>query len=100
MSDKVRPPKPSKSDLKRKVKELTGQLASTYHFADAALDKAGPDLFGSGVLLQLHALGGTKLIEPVVIRDGLSAETIAALRKDIERSYKLATMLKPKGVSK
>lgn len=91
---------PSKSDLKRKVKELTGQLASAYHFADAALDKAGQDLIGSGVLLQLHAIGGTRLIESVVIRDGLSAETIAALRKDIERSYKLATMLKPKGVSK
>jgi len=99
MSNKVRPPKPSKSDLKRKIKELTGQLASTYHFADATLDKAGPGLFGSGVLLQLHALGGTKLIEPVVIRDGLSPETIAALRKDIQRSYELATMFKPKAVT-
>ena len=97
---KVKVKGPSKSDLQRKVMELTGQLASTYHFADATLDEAGPDLLGSGVLLQLHALGGTKLIEPVVIRDGLSPETIAALRKDIERSYKLATMLKPKGVSK
>lgn len=91
---------PSKSDLQRKVMELTGQLASTYHFADANLYKAGQDLLGSGVLLQLHALGGRELIAPVVIRDGLSPETIAALRKDIERSYELATVLKPKGVSK
>lgn len=97
---KVKVKGPSKSDLKRKVMELTGQLASAYHFADATLDKAGPDLLGSGVLLQLHALGGKELIEPVVIRDGLSLETIAALRKDIERSHELATMLKPKGVSK
>jgi len=97
---KVKAKGPSKSDLERKVVELTGQLASTYHYADANLDKAGPELTGSGVLLQLHALGGRELIEPVVIQDGLSPETIAALRKDIERSYELATMLKPKGVSK
>ena len=90
---------PSKSDLQRKVIELTGQLASTYHFADANLYKAGQDLFGSGVLLQLHALGGRELIAPVVIRDGLSPETIAALRKDIQRSYELATMFKPKAVT-
>src|SRR5690606_27524307 len=90
----------SKSDLQRKVMELTGQLASTYYFADASLDKAGDSLIGSGVLLRLNALGGRELIEPIVIRDGLSLETITALRKDIERSYELATMFKPKGMSK
>lgn len=95
---KIKDKWPSKADLQRKVMELTGQLASTYHFADATLVKAGPNLLGSGVLLQLHALGGKELIVPVVILDGLSPKTIAALREDIERSYELATMYKPKGV--
>ena len=89
---------PSKAELQRKVLELTAQLASTYHFADATLDKAGDSLMGSGALLQLSALGGRELINPVVIRDGLSPETIAALRKDILRSYEGATMFKPKAV--
>ncbi|MBK3745952.1 hypothetical protein G3A39_43175 [Paraburkholderia aspalathi] len=94
MSAKVRKIKgPNKAELIRKVVELTAQLASTYHFADATLSKAG-DLMGSGVLLQLSALGGRELISPVVIRDGLSPETIAAIRKDIMRSYETATAFK------
>lgn len=88
---------PTKADLRRKVMELEAQLASTYHFADATLDKA-TNLMGSGVLLQLTALGGKELINPVVIRDGLSPETVAAIRKDIARSYEIATMFKPKGL--
>lgn len=89
-------PKPkTRAELQRKVLELEAQLASTYHFASATLDKAG-DLKGSGVLLQMHALGGKELITPVVIRDGLSTDTIAALRRDIARSYDAATAMKPK----
>jgi hypothetical protein len=37
------------------------------------------------------------LICPVVIRDGLSADTIEALRRDFARSYAGATAFKPKG---
>lgn len=89
----------TRADLQRKVTELTAQLASTYHFASATLDKAGTDrMMASGVLLQLHALGGRELICPVVIRDGLSADTIAALHRDIARSYAGAVEFKPKGV--
>ena len=77
--------------------ELTAQLASTYHFASTQLPKAGDALMGSGALLTLHALGGRELMCPVVVRDGLSAETIAALQRDIARSYEIAVMFKPKG---
>lgn len=86
--------KVTKSDLRRQVMELTAQLAGMYHFADATLHKAG-NLAGSGVLLQLTALGGNELIVPIVIRDGLSTATIVALRADILRSYKVATAFKP-----
>lgn len=89
---------PSKAVLARKVLELEAQLASSYHFAAATLNKAGEDfLLGSGVLVQLTALGGAELIRPIVIRDGLSAATLAALRADILRSYEGATELKPAG---
>ena len=93
----AKPKKDTRADLQRKVVELTAQLAGRYHFASAELDKAGTKyMTASGVLVQLHALGGRQLMTPVVIVDGLSDETIAALRKDILRSYTKITELKPK----
>jgi len=87
---------PTKAALARKAKELEAQLASTYHFASATLDKAThPKLAASAVILELTALGGRELINPVAIRGGLSPETIEALRKDIARSYDEATEFKP-----
>lgn len=87
---------PTKAELARKVKELEAQLASSYHFASATLDKAeSPALMASAVIVELTALGGRELIHPVAIRGGLSPETIAALRKDIARSYDEAVEFKP-----
>ena len=93
----TKPAKPTKADLNRKILELTAQLAHAYHFADATIGKAGTDcLMASGVLLQLTGIGGKEIIPPVMIKDGLSPETIAAIRKDLARSYALAVMYKPK----
>lgn len=55
-------------------------------------------LKGSGVVLTLSGLGGAEICKAVLIRDGLSAETIAALKRDIARSFIEATAFKPKGV--
>lgn len=77
--------------LQRRCIELAGQLASAYTRAHRDVHKAGDCLTGSGVLLTLHALGGTPIIEPVVILDGLSEATIADLRRDFARSFSLAT---------
>lgn len=92
-------PKTTKAQLQRKVLELEAQLASTYHFAAATLPKCGDVLMASGVLVQLSGLGGRELVVPFVIKDGLSASTIAALHADILRSYDLATMFKPKSIT-
>ena len=95
----MKPTKPSKAtraQLERQIMELKAQLAHVYGTAARDVDKAGEALMASGALLQLHALGGREIIPPVVIRDGLSAETIAALKKDFARSYDLAVMNKPK----
>lgn len=85
------------AELERKLIEAIAGDASAPHFACAGLDKASTDhLAASGVILTLTVLGGRKICEPVLIRDGLSKETIAALKADLVRSFELATLYKPK----
>jgi hypothetical protein len=43
-----------------------------------------------GVMVTLTALGGRQIVEPVCIKYGLSAATIAALKADIRRSYEMS----------
>ena len=84
------------AQLRHEVMELEAQLAHAYHFASAYLDKVGTShLMASGVLVQMHFLGGKEAIPPVVIKDGLSKETIEALKADLLRSYNLAVVFKP-----
>ena len=84
----------TRKQLERKVIELTAQLASTYHFANQSINKASIDhLLGGGVLLELTALGGREIIYPTVILDGLSNETIQAIKADIKRSHDFVTSL-------
>ena len=85
--------------LKRENLELQAGMAFSYHTADMEIHKTNTKTrMGSGVLLQLSAIGGKDIINPVMIRDGLSDETIECLKKDIARSYELTTMFKPKGI--
>lgn len=89
---------PTRADLLRKIEELEAQQAGILNFADIGLAKAGTDKMGaSAVIVRLHTLGGSEITPAFAIRDGLSDETIAALRKDIVRSWKLATLFKPRG---
>lgn len=93
----LQPKRPTRADLARQVMELKAQLAYNYHYADAKVGKASTEhMLGGAVIVQLFGLGGREIIDPVAIRDGLSDETIAALRKDIKRSYDLAVQFKPK----
>lgn len=92
----MKKPTTTKADLQRKVKELEAQLAHQYHFAAQYIDKAGMDkTMGSAVILELTFLGGRKVIEPVAIKDGLSKETIAAIKADLKRSYERTVEFKP-----
>lgn len=84
--------------VERKMLELEAQLIHVAHFADHNLANIKPESFAaSGVLLQLTALGGREIIPPVVIKDGLSQETIDAIRRDLVRSFNIMTEFKPKG---
>lgn len=86
----------TKADLERKIKELEAQLIHQYHFATRLIDRASiKKTMGSAVIMELTFLGGAKVFEPVAIKDGLSDDTIAAIKADLKRSYELTAELKP-----
>ena len=88
----------TRAQLKRQLREALAGQAFVYKSASDGISKASIDhMMGSGVVLTLTALGGREVIIPVMIRDGLSEETIRALQSDIRRSYELATFMKPEG---
>ena len=83
--------------LKRKLTEALAGQAHVYHFAGCELQKLSTDrLMGSGVIITMTVLGGRPGMEPTLIRDGLSPETIAAIKADFKRSYDLAIQFKPR----
>ena len=83
------------AQLQRKNRELEAQLVHQHHFASIELDKLNTDhMMGSAVILELTFLGG-KVIGPVAIKDGLSLETIKALKADLVRSYEKTVEFKP-----
>lgn len=64
------------------------QDIGTLFRAHAALAKLGKDRYmASGVIVSVTNLSGKPLVEPVLIADGLSRDTIDALRRDVKASY-------------
>ena len=85
--------KKTKAMLEREILELKAQMTCRYTIAHGEINKASIDrMIGSGVLLQLTALGGKEIISPVLIKDGLSDETIEAIKVDLKRSYDLSVI--------
>lgn len=85
-----------RNKLIRENEELKAQLVHKYHFASKELDKLGTDsMMASAVILSLKSLGGLKTCGPVAIRNGLSKETIEAIKADLKRSYEEAIEFKP-----
>lgn len=73
--------------LRQKLVAMEAQLDCAYVPAYTALGRAGQDRFmASGLILTLTTLGGKQLVEPVVIKDGLSEASIAALQEDLRQS--------------
>lgn len=88
------------AELERKLGEAVAGQAHVYPFASQTIDKASTDhLMGSGVVITLTVLGGREIFSPVLIRGGLSKETIQALKADFVRSYEEAVAFKPKGAA-
>ena len=83
------------AELERKLRETESYQTHRLHYASIEIDKTSTDrLFGSGVVLSLTLHGGKEVFKPVLIRDGLSNETIAAIKADLVRSYEKATEFK------
>lgn len=77
-------------ELQRKVTELQAQSILSQSQAHNALESMGHSkLLGSCCIISIETLGGRFKIDPFAINDGLSAETIAAIKADIKRSLDL-----------
>ena len=86
------------AELENKLRSAEAYQVHKLHFASYALDKLGTDLmYGSGVIINITSLSGKPIVDPTVISDGLSPETIAALQADMRRSFEKLTEFKPKG---
>ena len=87
------------ADLERQLMEAKAAWVHHFHFADANVAQASTEkMRGSGVILTITALGGRQIVEPMIIPNGLSPETIEALRADFRRGFAYTTELKPKGI--
>ena len=87
-------------ELENKLRSAQAYQVHKLHFASYALDKLSTDkMFGSGVIISITSLSGEELVEPAVISNGLSPETIAALQADMRRSFERRIELKPKGMT-
>jgi len=77
-------------DLMQAKAHDIGTLAN----ANREIAKANTDKYmASGVIVTVQNLSGAVIVEPFMISDGLSAETIAAIRADIKRTYNLRLAL-------
>ena len=82
----VKTKKPTYAELERRLFDLSAQSLGRAAWALRDLPKASTSkLTASACVVSLTALGGGELVAPFAVRDGLSAETIAALKRDIQR---------------
>jgi len=89
--------RPTLTKLKRENLELKASTGAAHVHQHRNIKNASTDkLMGSGCLLEISGIGGKLLIEPIMISDGLSPETIAAIQKDIKRSLELKNLHKIK----
>lgn len=89
------------AELQQQIKELEAQLTHVPYFAINELTRTSEKyLLGSGVLITMHGIGGKQLVTPFMVKDGLSQETIEALKADLRRTYELMVSFNPKNLKK
>lgn len=82
--------RPTYAQLVRQNAELVAGLNAVHQSALLTIKKASmAHRTASGVMVSLTAVGGAEIIPPVMVRDGLSDDTIEALARDIRRSLDL-----------
>jgi hypothetical protein len=76
--------KPTYKELERRIRELEAQGATNTRAALRCIEKASEQhLMASACIIQITALGGREIVPHFAIRDGLSAATVEAIKKDI-----------------
>jgi len=88
--NKIKSVKKTRADLIRRIYELEAQSATNIKTALSNISKADEQLMASAVILKLTVLGGREICPQFAIRDGLSNETISAIKNDIIRTMKLS----------
>lgn len=91
------------AEMQNKISELQNKLfvseasqLHNLHFASADIQKAiDSKMQGSGVILSIKALNGTDIVQPTMIVNGLSQETIPAIKADLQKAYEYTIALKP-----
>lgn len=84
----------TRAELEQRVIDLESQLIHRYEAAKKELDKTGESLHASAAVLRITGLGGREIVSPVAILNGLSKESIEALKRDLQRSFDSATHTK------
>jgi len=86
------------ADLQRKLRDSEAHQVHRYHFASKEVEIFSMDNFmGNSVIIEITGPGRNKQLSmgPVAIRNGLSPETIKAIKADLNRSFDYATEFKP-----
>jgi len=87
----------NQQDVDRSITTQKAQHYSTYHFAYKNIERLNNDrLRGSGAIITITHLNGKACVEPVMIKDGLSDETIKAIQADLKRSQQSMDVFKIK----
>jgi hypothetical protein len=102
MNDEIEALEAEVASLKAQLKmvgehnQYKASLIHTYHFAGSELLKCNQQKFmGSGVIIEMRSLSGKSLMMPVMIKDGLSNNTINSLLDDMQRSFESAIEFQP-----
>jgi hypothetical protein len=87
--------KPTYAQLLQQIKTIKALQISTLKDAsrDLTSEKAGASrLMASACIVSITDASGADIVPPFGIRDGLSHETLQALRDDVKRSIALAQL--------
>lgn len=83
-------------DLQRRLLTSEASQLHNLHFASADIQKVcNSKMQGSGVILSIKALNGADIVKPTMIANGLSQETILAIKADLTKAYEYTIELKP-----
>lgn len=84
----------SREALEAEIKMLRASLRCNLAVASKQLgDVTNKRFMASGVIVSITSLNGSPLVEPFVCSDGLTQETVSALRKQIQITKNISEII-------